>query len=72
MAMPITIAVELRGVDKATAAIRSIDPTLPQGEITERLNAAIGLLECRTRADLAEPDDWRPLGGIRVTEVGNG
>lgn len=67
MAMPIEIAVEIRGADKTEAAIKAIDPTLPREEITKRLNAALGFLECRTRANLAEPDEWQPPN-IRVTE----
>ncbi|KKM89945.1 hypothetical protein LCGC14_1243640 [marine sediment metagenome] len=65
------LSVELRGEEEAVAAIRQVDPTLPPGEITERLNVAVGLLEYRTRAGLAEPSEWKPLS-IKVTEVSDG
>ena len=69
MPNPINLSVELQGVEKAVVAIRQIAPELSPAEITERLNAAIGLVEYRTRVGLAEPGEWRPLAGIRVTEV---
>ena len=50
MIHPIEMAVELRGAKKAAAAIQSIDPTLREGELTEQLSAAIGLMEYRTLA----------------------
>lgn len=64
-----TVAIELRGVEKATVAIQQIDPALPPDDITSAIKAALINLAYRVRTGLAEPGEWKPLNGIGVTEV---